>query len=162
MLKLALMLRHGLLGDAPAVLNRITQNTRRSTSADSWSQGLFRVEVLSTLSRETSQWDIAEQLADLMLTVDPYYGGSHYAKALVADHRGDRTAAVQEFEAAKKYWNHADFDFPPLSVMKRASSKAGAVAPRPEYGTPAASSFKSAPSKKSLNTRISIRNRGVV
>ena len=126
LLKLALMLARGSLADAPALVERISQYARRATSADSWSQGLFRVEVLSTLSRETSQWNIAEELAGLMLAVDPYYGGSHYAKALVTEHRGDRTAAGQEFDAAKRYWNHADVDFPPLAVIKKASSSANA------------------------------------
>ena len=90
LLELALMLGRDSLAEAPALVERITQYTRRSTSADAWSQGLFRVEVLSTLARETSQWNIAEELAELMIAVDPYYGGSHYAKALVAEHRGDR------------------------------------------------------------------------
>jgi len=125
LLRLSLMLGRGLVADAPALVARITQYARRATSADSWSQGLFRIEVLSTLSRETNQWGIAEQLAGLMVAVDPYYGGSHYAKALVAEHGGDRAAAAQEFEAAKKYWNHADLDFPPLGVVKRATPTAG-------------------------------------
>jgi hypothetical protein len=119
------MLGRGLVADAPSLVARITQYARRATSADSWSQGLFRIEVLSTLSRETNQWGIAEQLAGLMVAVDPYYGGSHYAKALVAEHGGDRAVAAQEFEAAKKYWNHADLDFPPLGVVKRATPTAG-------------------------------------
>jgi tetratricopeptide (TPR) repeat protein len=132
LLKLALMLARGSLADAPALVERISQYTRRATSADSWSQGLFRVEVLSSLARETSQWNIAEQLAGLMLAVDPYYGGSHYAKALVAEHRGDRPAAAQEFDAAKGYWNHADVDFPPLAVIRKASLSAEADAPKAE------------------------------
>lgn len=129
--KLAVLLAQGSLADAPALVQRITQYTRRATSADSWSQGLFRVEVLSMIARRTDQWDIAGELADLMLAVDPHYGGSHYAKGLVAEHRGDR-AAAQEFEAARRYWLHADLDFPPIEVIQRASSNAGADARRPE------------------------------
>lgn len=130
LLQLAVMLGRGSLADAPALIDRISRYTRRATSADSWSQGLFRVEVLSNLARETGQWDVAEQLAALMLAVDPYYGGSHYAKALVLEHRGDRAAATQEFDAAKKYWESADMDFPPLAVIKTASSKGAAGAPK--------------------------------
>jgi hypothetical protein len=78
--------------------------------------------VLSTLARETSQWKIAEELAELMIAVDPYYGGSHYAKALVAEHRGDRAEAAQEFEAARGYWSHAEVDFPPLKLIQKGSS----------------------------------------
>ena len=120
LLELALMLGRGSLADAPPLVERISQYTRRATSADSWSQGLFRVEVLSNLARQTGRWEIAEQLAGLMLAVDPYYGGSHYAKALAAEHSGDRAVMTQEFDAAKSYWNRADVDFPPLALFKKA------------------------------------------
>jgi tetratricopeptide (TPR) repeat protein len=132
LLSLALMLGRGSMADASALVERISQYTRRATSADSWSQGLFRVEVLSNLAHETAQWNIAEELAALMLAVDPYYGGSHYAKALAAEHRGDRIAAAQEFAAARRYWDDADVDFPPLAVIKKTLSSAGADAPKPE------------------------------
>ncbi len=132
LLKLALMLGRGSLADAPALVERISQYTWRSTSADSWSQGLFRVEVLSNLARETSRWSIAEELAGLMLAVDPYYGGSHYAKALVAEHGGDRTTVAQESDAAKRYWNHADVDFPALAIIQKASASPKAGAPKAE------------------------------
>src|SRR5260370_35963261 len=67
LLTLALMLGRGSMADAPPLVERISQYTRRATSADSWSQGLFRVEVLSGLARATGQWDIAAVLAGLML-----------------------------------------------------------------------------------------------
>src|SRR5260370_22973784 len=73
LLNLALMLGRGSMADAPPLVERISQYTRRATSADSWSQGLFRVEVLSGLAQDTGQWDIAAVLAGLMVTVDPYY-----------------------------------------------------------------------------------------
>jgi tetratricopeptide (TPR) repeat protein len=129
LLNLALMLGRGSMADAPALAERISQYTRRATSADSWSQGLFRIEVLSALARQTGQWDIADEMARLMLAGDPYYGGSHYAEALAAEHRGDRAAAAQEFAAAKTYWNHADSDFLPI---KKVSSSAGPDAPKAE------------------------------
>ena len=83
--------------------------------------------MISALARETGQWDIADELARLLLTVDPYYGGSHYAAALVAEHRGDRATVTQEFDAAKTYWSHADSDFPPLAVMRKVSSSNPAI-----------------------------------
>ena len=132
LLKLGLMLARGSLADAPALVARIGQYTRRATSADSWSQGLFRVEVLSALARETNQWNIAGELAELMLAVDPYYGGSHYAKALVAEYLADRNTAAREFDAAKRYWTHADVDFPPLAVIEKGSSPSQIRAPKAE------------------------------
>src|ERR1700688_4161343 len=62
-LRLAMTLGRGSLTDAPVLLQRIGQYTRRATSADAWSQGLFRVEVMASLSRETGHWEIAEELA---------------------------------------------------------------------------------------------------
>jgi tetratricopeptide (TPR) repeat protein len=132
LLRLAAKLRQGSSADSSALLARISAYTRRATSADSWSQGLFRLEVLSSLAREANQWEIAEQLADLMLAVDPYYGGSHYAKALAAGRRGDMAKAAEEFSAARKYWSHADPDFPPLAVIKKALPDAVFLAPKPE------------------------------
>jgi tetratricopeptide (TPR) repeat protein len=127
LLRVAVRLRQGSSADTPALLARISAYTRRATSADSWSQGLFRVEVLCNLAREAKQWEIAEQLADLMLAVDPYYGGSHYAQALADQHRGDHQAAEREFTAARAYWSHADPDFPPLGVIKKAPTNPGLV-----------------------------------
>jgi tetratricopeptide (TPR) repeat protein len=132
LLKLAIMLGRGSLTDAPALVERIGQYTRRATSADAWSQGLFRLEVMASLSRTTGHWQIAEQLATLMLAVDPYYGGSHYAMAMAAEQRGDRAAAVQEFGVAKRYWNQADVDFPPMLEIRKASSGPNASGPRAE------------------------------
>lgn len=129
-LNLALALGSDSLADTPTLVQRISQYTRRSTSADSWSQGLFRVEVLARLSRETGQWNIAAQLAALLLTVDPYYGGSHYAMALAEQHRGDETAATQQFAAAKMFWNHADVDFPPLAAIRKALLNAAVATPK--------------------------------
>jgi tetratricopeptide (TPR) repeat protein len=120
MLKLATMMGLGSLADAPALMERISQYTKLARSADSWSQGLFRVEVLSNLARATGHWEIAGQLAALMIGVDPYYGGSHYANALAAEQRGDQAEAAREFTAAKAYWTRADADFPPLATIKKA------------------------------------------
>jgi len=130
LLRLAVMLGRGTLTDAPALVGRIGQYTRRATSADAWSQGLFRVEVMANLSRETGHWETAEELAALMLAVDAYYGGSHYAMALAAAHRGDGAAAGQEFAAAARYWNRADPDFPPILRIKRGSSNPTGAAPK--------------------------------
>jgi tetratricopeptide (TPR) repeat protein len=130
LLKLAIMLGRGSLSDAPALLQRIGQYSRRATSADAWSQGLFRVEVMANLSRETGHWEIAEELAGLMLAVDPYYGGSHYAMALAAGHRGDRAATTREFGAAARYWNHADPDFRPMLEIKKTSSNPSGATPK--------------------------------
>jgi tetratricopeptide (TPR) repeat protein len=128
LLRLAIMLGRGTLSDAPALLQRIGQYTRRATSADAWSQGLFRVEVMANLSRGTGHWEIAEESAGLMLAVDPYYGGSHYAMALAAGHRGDTAAAGEECVADERYCNRAYLDFPPILKIKRGSANPNGAA----------------------------------
>ena len=54
-----------------------------------------------------------------MLDHDPAYAGTHYALALVDDHRGDRDRAVGEFTLAEKYWSHADPDLTELVDVRR-------------------------------------------
>jgi hypothetical protein len=43
-----------------------------------------------------------------MLDHDSAYGGSHLAMALVLEQKDDKSGAVREFEAAKRYWQQAD------------------------------------------------------
>ena len=120
--QLAILFARGPMTDAMPVVQRVERYVRAATSADSWSQGLFRIELLASLAREHDHWEIAAELSDFMLSVDPYYGGSHYAAAVVARHAKDSTTAQQEFSAAEKYWNHADKEFPELVDTKKALS----------------------------------------
>jgi Tfp pilus assembly protein PilF len=53
-----------------------------------------------------------------MLEHDPNYAGTHYALALVEEHRGDSAAASREFSLAQKYWQKADADLPELLIVK--------------------------------------------
>lgn len=118
-LQLELAMSQGPASEIPPLLSRVTQRIRAATSADSWSQGLFRLEVLARLARDTGHWDIAEQLARQMLGDDAYYGGSHYALALVAAREGDAATAKTEFLAAQKYWAGADPDLPQMAQIHR-------------------------------------------
>jgi tetratricopeptide (TPR) repeat protein len=117
--QLALVLERGKIADAPPLMESLLRYTRAATSADSWSQGLFRLELLARLARDTGHWEVARELARFMIEYDPYYGGSHYAMALVAQHDGNGGLALTEFGAAAKYWAGADMDFPELIQVKR-------------------------------------------
>src|SRR6185436_7013926 len=109
----------GPIAGAPPVVQRVGRYVRAATSADSWSQGLFRLELLASLARENDHWQIAGELSELMLTIDPYYGGSHYALAVVARHNQDLELARREFTAAEKYWTHADKQLPQLQDAQK-------------------------------------------
>jgi hypothetical protein len=54
-----------------------------------------------------------------MLAHDTYYGGTHYALGLIAEHKGDAAAARKEFTEAARLWTKADPDFPPLVEIKK-------------------------------------------
>jgi tetratricopeptide (TPR) repeat protein len=127
LLQIALLLERGPVTDAPPLIDRLERYTRAATSADSWSQGLFRLELLASIARGAGQWEIAERFASMMLTIDPYYGGSHYARALAARHREDLETASREFLAAEKYWAHADLDFPELLQTQKALALLGSA-----------------------------------
>jgi tetratricopeptide (TPR) repeat protein len=127
---LAILLARGPISDAPPVVQRIERYVRAATSADSWSQGLFRVELLANLARAYDHWEVAGELSDFMLSVDPYYGGSHYAKAVVARHNQDLETARLEFTAAERYWNHADKELPDLVDSQNALSAPGRPTPK--------------------------------
>ena len=47
------------------------------------------------------------------------YAGTHYALALVAEHRSDRRTADVEFGLAEKAWNKVDHDLPELSEIRK-------------------------------------------
>ena len=54
-----------------------------------------------------------------MLEHDPNYAGTHYALALVAQHRGDKTVMDAEFTLAATQWSEADADLPELKVSRQ-------------------------------------------
>jgi predicted negative regulator of RcsB-dependent stress response len=47
-------------------------------------------------------------MSNQMLEHDPHYGGTHYALALVAEHKGDTVLAKQHFAQAAAAWSKAD------------------------------------------------------
>jgi hypothetical protein len=57
-----------------------------------------------------------------MLDHDPAYGGSHFAMALVLEHKGDAAGMRRELEAATKSWRDADPDLPELMQIRASLS----------------------------------------
>jgi Tfp pilus assembly protein PilF len=70
--------------------------------------------VIARTAREAGDWELAEYAAQQMMEHDPNYAGSHYARALVGEHKGDRASALEGFTSAEKYWRGADSDLPEL------------------------------------------------
>jgi tetratricopeptide (TPR) repeat protein len=114
-----LLLREGRMEEGRAVLKRVVQKLRASPGPDAWTQALFRLEVLGRIAREAGDWELAEHIAEQMLEHDEAYGGSHMARALVFERKGDLVHTVQERERAKVCWSQADRDLRELRQLEK-------------------------------------------
>ncbi len=83
------LIRSGRREEGGALLREVDGKIRAIPGPDAWSQALFRLESIARVAREAGDWDLAEFTARQMLEHDPAYAGSHYALALVAEHKGD-------------------------------------------------------------------------
>jgi tetratricopeptide (TPR) repeat protein len=97
-----------------ALLKEVERKLRADQSPDAWTQTLFRLEGIARAAREAGDWELAEYTAKQMLEHDKNYGGSQFAAALTAEHKGDRDAALKAFEMAESLWREADPDLPEL------------------------------------------------
>jgi tetratricopeptide (TPR) repeat protein len=105
---------------------------RARPGPDAWIQTVFELDAIARLAREVGDWELADHTARQLLEHDPGYGGSHYAFALVAAHRGDSEAARKAFEEATRRWEHADESLPELrharAELARPSRRASTAA----------------------------------
>ena len=116
-----ILLRDGARAEGRRLLETVTAALRAALGPDSWIQATFRLEAVARLARELGEWDLADSIARQMLEHDPAYGGSHFARALVAEHRGEARAAAEGFSSAERHWSEADEDFPELKVARTRS-----------------------------------------
>jgi hypothetical protein len=117
-----IMLKNGQLPEATQLFQQLEPVLRRLAGPDEWTETLFSLEWVFQLAHKAGAWDLAEFTASQMAGHDKYYGGTHYALGLVAEHRGDAAAARREFSEAEKDWSHGDPDFPPIvDLHKRLS-----------------------------------------
>jgi tetratricopeptide (TPR) repeat protein len=117
-LRAEIYLRSGKMKEGREILKEVMRKLRAVPGPDAWSQGLFRLEAIARSAREVGDWELAEYTARQMLDHDPAYAGTHYALALVAEHKRDRAAARKAYAAAEKYWRNADADLPELSQVR--------------------------------------------
>jgi hypothetical protein len=115
-----------------ALLKATQAKLRARPGPDAWIQTVFELEAMARMAREVGDWDLAEHTARELVDHDPGYGGSHYAMALVAAHRGDAEAARNAFaEAARRFaeaarrWDHADAGLPELRHAQAELAKPG-------------------------------------
>ena len=114
-LRAEVLLRDGKAEEGRAQFKEVERKLRALLGPDAWSQALFRLESIAKAAREIGDWELAEYTAKQMLEHDPAYAGSHYALALVAEKKGDRSLAEKEFARAEELWRNADADLPELA-----------------------------------------------
>jgi tetratricopeptide (TPR) repeat protein len=107
-------LRSGERAKGAALLKDLQKRLRAVPGPDAWIVGLFRLESIASMARDAGEWELAEYTAKQMLEHDSQYAGTHYALALVAEHKGDLAAARREFTAAERLWDKADPDLAEL------------------------------------------------
>ena len=130
-----LWLRTDRKEEGRALLKDVQRAIRAVPGPDAWTQALFRLETIAHTARDVGDWDLAEHSAREMLDHDPAYAGTHFALALVAEHRGDREAATAELVQAERYWRSADGDLPELTQVRK--RRAESLAPSPHASVPA-------------------------
>jgi tetratricopeptide (TPR) repeat protein len=112
------LLRTGQRDKGRALLEDAAKKIRAAPGPDAWTQALFTLEAIARAARESGDWEYAGWAAQQMIDHDPKYGGTHFALALVASHRGERGRARAELELAGRYWRHADPDLPEIHTIK--------------------------------------------
>jgi tetratricopeptide (TPR) repeat protein len=118
-----LAIRDGDRAEGRRVIEGVARTLRGLPGPDAWIQALFRLEAMARMARDAGEWELAAFLADQMLEHDAAYGGSHMARALEADHRGDREGAARARAEAARYWGDADPDLPELAVVRAAAGR---------------------------------------
>jgi tetratricopeptide (TPR) repeat protein len=89
------------------------------TGPDEWIAGLFELEDIARLARKRGEWTLAAEMAEQLAAHDAAYAGSFYARAFVAEHKGDRKAARQMFFDAAARWANADAAFDDAATARR-------------------------------------------
>jgi tetratricopeptide (TPR) repeat protein len=112
------LLRTGKKEQGRPMLESVVLNVRAAPGPDAWTQALFTIEAIARAAREVGDWDFAAWAARQMVEHDPNYAGSHYALALVAEHRGDAQTARAERALVEKYWSRADPGLPERSPKR--------------------------------------------
>jgi tetratricopeptide (TPR) repeat protein len=113
-----LLIRDGDRAEGRRTLEGVARTLRGLPGPDAWIQALFRLEAMARTARDAGEWELAGFLADQMVEHDAAYGGSHLARALVAEHRGDRAQATAARAEAARYWSDADPDLPELAAVR--------------------------------------------
>ncbi len=83
----------------------------KQTGPDPWIDALYFLQLLTQLSMNTGNLELAELSAKNMLLHDPEYGGGYLMLAKIKKQQGDMPAALTHFEKATHRFKDADPEF---------------------------------------------------
>jgi tetratricopeptide (TPR) repeat protein len=106
----------GLLEDAYDTtmlkkMKSIQETLLKQTGPDPWIDALYFLQMLTQLSINTGNLELAETSAKNMLLHDPEYAGGYLMLARIKKQQGDMPAAITSFEKAKFRFKDADPEF---------------------------------------------------
>src|SRR5579864_7382237 len=114
-----ILLKQGQAAQGTQVLKQLEPAMRLLSGPDEWTGTLFLLEYIFNAARASDAWDLAGFTAAQMAEHDPYYGGTHYALGILAEHKQDAAGARRESAEAERAWAHADPSFPPLIDVRK-------------------------------------------
>jgi tetratricopeptide (TPR) repeat protein len=116
-------LRTGQAEKGRLIIKQAMTKMRAERGPDNWTQALFQLEAIAKTARDLNDWEFAEYAAQQMKDHDANYAGTHFALALLAEHKGDKATAREELKLAEKLWGDADKDLPELAQVKEKLEK---------------------------------------
>jgi tetratricopeptide (TPR) repeat protein len=116
-------LRTGQAEKGRLLIKQAMTRMRAERGPDNWTQALFQMEAITKTAREIGDWDLAEYATTQLKEHDANYAGTHFALALLAEHKGDKATAREELKLAEKLWGDADKDLLELAQVKEKLEK---------------------------------------
>lgn len=94
-----------------ADIRKFQATARDQTGPDPWIEALFQLEMIAQVAYQLKLNDFAEEATNVLAEHDPYYPGTHFALARIADLKGDKATADRERQRARQGWSKADAVF---------------------------------------------------
>ncbi|GAB3938246.1 tetratricopeptide repeat protein [Larkinella terrae] len=94
-----------------ADIRKFQASARDQTGPDPWIEALFQLEMIAQVATQLKLTDFAEESTKVLAEHDPYYPGTHFVLARIADLKGDKATAEKECQLARKGWSKADAVF---------------------------------------------------
>ncbi|MFC5408566.1 hypothetical protein ACFPMF_04560 [Larkinella bovis] len=94
-----------------ADIRKFQASARDQTGPDPWIEALFQLEMIAQVAYQLKLNDFAEEATKVLAAHDPYYPGTHFALARIAELKGDKPTAERERQLARQGWSKADAVF---------------------------------------------------